>query len=352
MKIIGRQAFRTKNRYLRLSVYLLYILALLCFASFISPPYKTFYIEGYAQGTTYHITYYSTDSLVSKQQMDSVLDKLDSSLSIYKSWSVISQFNKSDRGIVADAHLKKVIARSLEIYKDSKGLFDITVEPLVQAWGFGTRHESSMPDSAKIASIMPCVGSNKIALVRDSLIKNKPCITIDVNGIAQGYSVDVLADFLEKNKIHNYLVEVGGELRCKGKKLPGNEPIAIGIEAANDNPFQELTLQKKIVIGDGAITTSGINKKSYKKGRRKISHLIDPTTGYSIDNELVSVSVLAKDAITADGYDNVLMCLGLKKAIAFVNASKGKLAAFFIYHKQDGSLADTATQGFRKFIRK
>jgi len=329
-----------------------FLLMVLLFASFVEKPkFKAYYMEGFAQGTTYHISYYATDSLVSKQQVDSILDKLDSSLSNYKSWSLLSHFNRDSQGVVMDEHLRKVAKRSIEVFKDSKGLFDITCEPLVQAWGFGTRHQNSLPDSATITSILACVGSDKLMMKKDSLIKIKPCITIDVNGIAQGYSVDVIADFLEKNKIKNYMVEVGGEIRVKGKKMPENQPITLGIEGASGSPFEEAVIEKKLVIGEGGITTSGINKKSFKTGKRKISHLMNPTTGYSINNELISATVWAKDAITADGYDNVLMCQGLQKALAFVEGSKGDLEAFFIYHKQDGSIADTASRGFYKFIR-
>ena len=314
--------------------------------------YKAFYIKGHAQGTTYHILYYAKDSLVTQQQTDSILNKLDSSLSIYKSYSLISKFNNSATGVLMDAHLKNVVAKSVAVHRVTKGLFDITVQPLVQAWGFGAKNETELPDSNKISSILDCVGSSKIIIRKDSLIKALSCITVDVNGIAQGYSVDVLADYLEAAGIQNYLVELGGELRVKGKRLTDSLPFTIGIEAAGNDPFSNAAIQKKIVIGNGAVTTSGINKKAYLAGSRKISHLINPVTGYPIDNDLISVTVWANDAITADAYDNALLCMGLKKALHFIEQRKEYLQAFFIYKKADGNIRDTATQNFYKFIVK
>jgi FAD:protein FMN transferase len=331
---------------------LLYIfLLIICCSSFkLKQPYKAFQIDGYAQGTTYHITYYAKDSLLPKQQVDSIFIQLDSSLSIYKSYSLISRFNNSVSGAIMDKHLHKVIAKSLAVSKDTRGLFDITVQPLVQVWGFGIKEETEMPDSSKIASILNCVGSNKILIKKDILTKIKPCITVDVNGIAQGYSVDVLALYLESKDIQNYLVELGGEVRVQGMKLPNNLPFIIGIEAAGNDPLTGTAIQKKIVIKSGAVTTSGINRKMYESGSKKVSHLINPMTGYPIENELISVTVWAKDAITADAYDNALMCMGLKQALQFVALRQQKLQAYFIYKSPDGNIRDTATQKFYKFM--
>jgi thiamine biosynthesis lipoprotein len=248
-----------------------------------------------------------------------------------------------------DEHLKKVIAKSMAVYEDTKGLFDITVQPLVQAWGFGVKKESDIPDSNKIASLLACVGSSQLSMKKDSLIKAKPCVTIDANGIAQGYSVDVIANYLEAKGIHNYLVEVGGEISVKGRRLTDNLPFTIGIEAAGNDPLTDAPVYKKISVGNGAVTTSGIQKKTYSSGNKKISHLINPLTGFPIENELVSVTVWAKDAITADGYDNALMGMGLQQALAFTSLRKDSLQAFFIYRKRNGTLADTATIGFGKF---
>lgn len=313
------------------------------------PDLKPFRISGFAQGTTYQVTYYATDTLVYKRQTDSILTKIDSSLSIYKPYSLISRFNVAEKEVKIDGHFHAVVKRSLEIFRDTRGAFDITVKPLVQVWGFGVTHVSEVPDSAKIRSILTCVGSEKIHLNKMLLVKDKPCVQIDVNGIAQGYSVDILAGFLENKGIQNYLVELGGEIRVKGRKQPSGNLMSIGIESPPEES-DKAPLEKIILLPGGAVTTSGNYRKYYQSGNKHISHLIDPESGYPVQNELISVTVWAADAITADGYDNALMGMGLDKAMSFVEKNK-KIEAHFIYHKKDGLIADTASAGFYKFMK-
>ncbi len=310
---------------------------------------KAFHINGIAQGTTYHITYWAADSLVAKQEIEMVLAQLDSSLSIYKPYSLINKFNNDPIGIKADEHLKVVVTKALEIYQQTAGQFDITVYPLVDAWGFGSRKITSLPDSAQIKALLSCIGSDKLKLSNHTLSKTSACVKIDVNGIAQGYSVDHVADFLGKKGIKNYLVEIGGELKTAGRK-PNGEGIKIGIEAPPANSFDEPIISKIITLNDAAVTTSGNYRKYIESGKQRITHLIDPKTGYPIKSEMVSVTVIAKDAITADGYDNPLMAMTVKEALAF--AAKQNIEAYFIFHKPDGKLADTATIGFYSYFKK
>jgi FAD:protein FMN transferase len=307
-------------------------------------------LTGAAQGTTWHITYYGKYTAVRKMQVDSLLAVIDSSLSIYKPYSHIVAFNKSRTGITLDDHFRRVIEKSLETYHHTDGLFDITILPIVEAWGFGAEPIDTLPDSTTIRSLLTCVGSQYLELAGYQLTKLKPCVTIDVNGIAQGYSVDVIADFLEKNGIVNYIVELGGELRVHGKKQPGNEPFKIGIEAPSDNDFVSHPMEKILVVDSGGITTSGNYRKYYESKGKKISHLMDPQTGYSIQNEMISVTVYAKDAITADAYDNALMAMGLDKGMEFVE-KRQDLAAYFIYHLPNGNTADTASSRFYNLIK-
>ena len=302
-------------------------------------------MNGFAQGTTWHITYYAKDSIVRKGQVDSILNRIDSSLSIYKPFSLISRFNASKKGIVIDDHFAAVVAKSIEAWQQSDGMFDITVQPLVQAWGFSARPVKKYPDSAKVHSLLQCIGTDKIKLEGHRLIKTKPCITIDVDGIAQGYSVDVVANFLEQQHITDYVVEIGGEISVKGRKKPGNEKMKIGIEAPGDYVFESPVIQKIIVIDEGAVTTSGNYRKYHESNGEKFSHTIDPRTGYPTKNDLISVTVFARDAITADAYDNVLMTLGLKKALIFTEQRKD-IAAYFIYKTPNGTIADTASSRF------
>jgi len=311
--------------------------------------YKKIQITGLAQGTTYLITYYANDTIVVKREIDSILNKIDSSLSLYKPYSLINQFNNSEVGVNADVHFMKVVKKALQVYRETNGLFDITIEPLTAAWGFGPNKIKDIPDSALIKKLLPCVNSKLLYWKENMLKKKKSCVRLDANGIAQGYSVDVLADFFEQRGIKNYLVELGGEIRIKGRKLPGNEKMSVGIETPGDDPDFSI-IEKVIWIDEGAVTTSGNYKRYYESKGKKITHLLNSKTGYSIQNELISVTVYAKDAITADGYDNALMAMGLKKALAFAEKRKD-IAAHFIYRKDNGTIADTMTKSFGVLLK-
>lgn len=306
---------------------------------------QPFRIEGFAQGTTYQISYYAGEGNISSKEIDQKFSELDSSLSIYKPYSLINQFNLSEKGIEMDEHLYKVVQRSLKIWKESNGVFDIAILPIVEAWGFGAKRHSNQPSDAVIQNALNCSGSDKLRIEGRRLIKSVPCLKIDVNGIAQGYSVDVIASYLESRGIENYLIEIGGEIRVKGRKQPGNQIMKIGIEQPSDNKDEDGGIQKVLEMKGGAITTSGNYRKFIQNGSRKLSHLMDPKTGRPISNELISVTVKTKDAMSADGYDNVLIGMGIEKAFAFLKKHKG-LEAYFIYQDVDGSVRDTASLGF------
>jgi len=302
-------------------------------------------IEGFAQGTSYQITYYAERAVISSNSINRIFNELDSSLSIYKPYSLINQFNNSESGILMDEHLFKVVQRSLKIWKESNGVFDISILPIVDAWGFGAKKHSNNPTDTEIARALACSGSDKIRIEGQMLVKTQPCLKIDVNGIAQGYSVDVIASYLESRGIKNYLIEIGGEIRVKGRKQPGNQVMRIGIEQPAEKVNDEPVIQKVIELRGGAITTSGNYRKFIENGSKKLSHLMDPETGRPIDNEMISVTVRSHNAMSADGYDNVLIGMGIERAFAFLKKHK-ELDAYFIYRDGDGVVRDTASVGF------
>lgn len=178
--------------------------------------------------------------------------------------------------------------------------------------------------------------------------KAKPCIQIDLNGIAQGYSVDVVADYLIKKGIKSFVVEIGGELRIEGIK-PDRSYFRIGIEGPGEKDNSTPLMKHVIQLKTGAITTSGNYQKYLQQGSKRISHLINAKTGYPLQNSMISVTLYAKDAITADGYDNAIMAMEPLKALKFIEAHKG-LEAYLIYKDADGRVADTLSTGFRKLI--
>ncbi|HUP12916.1 MAG TPA: FAD:protein FMN transferase [Niastella sp.] len=325
------------------------VLLITCTAFLQQPAWRKIQLSGKAQGTTYHITWYAEDSTIGQQQIDSILQRIDTSLSIYNPQSLITKFNNGNSGIVMDNHFRTVLTKSLETYRQTNGIFDITVQPLVQAWGFGPKKVNALPDSGAIRSLKACVSSLYLYTKGNTLYKRKSCTGIDVNGIAQGYSVDVLAGFLEAHGVRNYLVELGGEIRVKGHKQPGNEKMKIGIEAPGENDFELSMISKIISVDSGAITTSGSYRKFYESEGKKITHLIDPRTGYPTQNELISVTVFASDALTADALDNALMVMGLQKALQFTER-RNDIAAHFIYRTPGGKIADTASRRFYKLM--
>jgi len=312
---------------------------------------QRFQITGFAQGASYSITYFAVNSVVSKQAVDSIFNVIDNSMSLYKKGSVINNFNVSKSGIVIDEHLKKVVEKSIETYKQSNGSFDITVKPLVKLWGFGVEKINTIPTHKQVKQTLKNVGSGKLQVKGNFLFKKQRDVEIDVNGIAQGYTVDVLANFLEKKNISNYLVELGGEIRVNGNNPLTQLPFAIAIETPQDGIETEGDFKEIILLSRGAVTTSGNYRKFYYHGKKKISHLINAKTGYPFQNEMISVTVVAKDAITADAYDNVLMACSIPRAFSFIKKHP-ELQAYFIYTNTDGSVADTATAGFYELIKK
>lgn len=316
---------------------------------FPSAVWKKFQISGFAQGTTYHITYYASDSIFLRSQADSILDKIDGSLSLYKAYSLINRFNASSEGLVADDHLRQVVNRAMDIYKESAGLFDITVYPLTKAWGLGPVKPNLPPTDQMILDILPCVNSSFLYWKEDKLLKQKPCVQLDPNGIAQGYSVDVLARFLEQQGINDYLVELGGEIRIKGHRQPGGEKMSIGIESPAENP-ENGAIQKILQADKGAFTTSGNYRSYYQSGEyKRLFPTLDPKTGHLSHNELISVTVYAPDAMTADAFDNVFMLMGLDASLSFLQKRKD-LAVYFIYER-NGKVADTLSDGFYDIIK-
>jgi len=335
-------------KYFKRTIPLLLLIGVLSF-SYRSAELRRVYISGRAQGTTYHITYYAADSLLTRSMIDSIFDQVDSSLSLYKSYSLVNKFNASAEGVAMDQHMQKVVKAALKTSQETKGIFDITVFPLTNAWGFGPAGQQPLPDSATIRSLRACVGSNMLHIKGNQLYKTNPCVQLDPNGIAQGYAVDLVAAKLDALGIRHYLVELGGELRIKGRKQPSGQKMSIGIEAPGENDFEPV-MEQVIYLDKGAVTTSGNYRRYHETNGQRRSHLLDPRSGYPLSNELISVTVVAPDAMTADALDNALMGMGLQQALLFIE-KRPRLAAHFIYHRADGSVADTMSNRFKRLLK-
>ena len=307
-------------------------------------PWQT--IKGKAQGTTYQIKYLPSTSFLEKKQIDSILADIDQSLSLYRPGSNISNFNRAKVSSPADNHLLAIIPAAISIQKLSLGTFDIRLFNLSQAWGFGPSPSKHAPSTRKINKYRP-VTADSIWMHDGQLHKSRQHLKIDLDGMAQGYCVDILADFIQKNGVHHYMVELGGEIRTYGHRADGT-PWRIGIES----PINEDSVNNLMVApGNAAITTSGSYRKTRIFDGKVYAHVIDPRTGRPIDNGMISCTVIAPTAMLADALDNVGMVLGPAAAIRLFSEFDN-VDAYFVWKEQDGKLKSTSTPGFLKKIIK
>ncbi len=302
---------------------------------------------GEAQGTYYAITYYATDTLITQIQIDSVLTAFDLSASIWVKESIISKINNNDLNVVLDNNFIEIFKLSKKISRSTGGAFDITVSPLVNAWGFGFKNKSELP-SKSVDSLMELVNFDGIYLLNNEIIKENPNIQIDYNAIAQGYSVDLIGGFLQSKGISNFLIDIGGEVLAKGKKPEGKKWV-VGIEKPSEEANSERKLDATIEIEDKAIATSGNYRKFFEENGIRYSHTIDPKTGYPAKNTLLSATVMCDSAAIADGYATALMVMGLEKSVEFLK-DQPQLDAYLIYSDQGNEYKTWGTGRFLKMI--
>jgi thiamine biosynthesis lipoprotein len=299
-----------------------------------SPVYANF--TGFAQGSTYSIVYdnkKNIDPAELRNKVEKILSDFDMSLSVYKDSSIISKINRNE-DVVPDSFFTEVFRKSVLISEMTDGAFDITVGPLVRAWGFGPDAHKSFTE-AKRDSLIKLVGMSKVSLINGQLIKTDPHVCLDVNAIAQGFSVDVICRFFDNLGINNYLVEIGGELRAKGKK--GVNFWKIGIDKPVDNNMSPgETLQAIIKISDKALATSGNYRKFYVENGIKYSHEIDPKTGYPAKNTLLSATIIADECAIADGIATACMVMGKEKTIQFLGIHP-EFEAYLVYSDDSGN---------------
>jgi|WetSurSiteA1Bulk_404760.scaffolds.fasta_scaffold13352_2 FAD:protein FMN transferase len=305
-------------------------------------------MAGFAQGTTYHITYESKKGEDLQALIDSLLADFDMSLSVYQPRSLISRINRNEPGIAVDDKFKAVFDKSLEVYRKTDGAFDITVGPIVNAIGFGSSDTVSV-DSMLIDSLLQFVGMEKVSLQGKTLVKKDNNVILDVNAIAQGYSVDLAAALFENLGIKNYLIEIGGEVRAKGKN-ERNQRWRIGIDKpVEGNMIPGTDLQAIIRLKNRSLATSGNYRKFYEKNGIKFVHTINPKTGYPVISSLLSATVIARDCMTADAYATAFMVFGLDRSISFLKENK-YLDAYLIYADEEGKFRVYSTRGMQEFI--
>ncbi len=307
-------------------------------------------IRGYAQGTTYKIIYESLEDKDYSFAIDSILKAFDKSLSVYDSTSIISRINANDTALKLDDWFVTCFNTGKRIAAETHNAFDMTVGPLVEAYGFWKKPHLEL-DSFQIDSIMQFVGFDKIRIENNRIVKDNPLVRIDANAIAQGYSVDIVAEYLEKNSCENFLVEIGGELKAKGINMQGKK-WRVGVDKPIENSDKSNEeLQTIIALSNGSLATSGDYRKFYIENGIKYAHTINPHTGYPARSDLLSVSILADKCIDADAYATACMVMGLEKSFAFIN-SLPNVEAYFIYRDTNGNMKVKMTKGLKKHILK
>lgn len=305
--------------------------------------------EGNTQGTTYHIKYRDGKQRQLKRQIDSILTTIDQCLSTYRPDSEISEFNRaalgqSQRFQFRLPYFYPVLYRSKAVYDATDGAFDPTVAPLVEVFRRRKRQPTAPPEN--IDSLLQFVGFRYIDFDSVSVRKSKDNIRLDFDGIAQGYTVDVLTAYLDALSIQNYLVEIGGEVRCRGKK--GEEQAwTLGIE----NPLRPGELQATVGLVDRAMATSGNYRNHYQQGGRTYNHIINPKTGFSEQDSLLSVTVFAPDAATADAYATAFVVMGVEQTKRFVMAQP-LLDVYLIYQRATGDSGIFFSEGIKNYIKR
>jgi len=295
-------------------------------------------VSGLTMGTTYtiklNIPETKIDRPVISTEINYRLDKINSQMSTYMETSALSLFNQSNtqdwEEIPPD--LYTVIVESLRINKLSYHAFDVTIDPVVNLWGFGPKARSDIvPEESAIKEALDKVGSEYIHLRKEpyAIKKDKPNLTIDLSAIAKGYAVDVISDYLDDLGINNYMVEIGGEIKTRGINS-NNKFWHIGIE----KPLHDQrSVQTVITLNNTAMATSGDYRNYFEENGIRYSHTIDPSTGKPITHKLASVTVLHPSAMTADAMATALLVLGPERG--FDLALKENLAALFIVRDKD-----------------
>ncbi|MCX7550798.1 FAD:protein FMN transferase [Xanthomarina sp. F2636L] len=283
-------------------------------------------LSGEVFGTGFSVIY---DSDINYQkQFDSLFYVVNKSMSTYQTNSDISKINKNEAFII-DEHFAHVFDTSKEIYKQTNGVFDPTIGAVVNAWDFGPEGKLESLDSTKIDSLMLGVGLDKVIRTNFTIEKQNPNTFIDFNAIAKGYGVDVIGRFLESKNIQNYLVEIGGEIRARGTNIEKQAAWKVGVEEPHFDGTQSIL--KAISIQDEAMATSGTYRKfRIDKDGNKYSHIIDTKTGYPSKTNLLSISVIAKDCMTADAYATAFKAMGVNAVKEFLKYHQ-ELKVFLIY---------------------
>ncbi|MFM9060758.1 MAG: FAD:protein FMN transferase [Bacteroidota bacterium] len=277
--------------------------------------------QGETMGTTYLVKVALPSDFKTtptSAQLDSVLERVNASLSTYQPQSTLSRFNRCVQCYPVDSMIIRNFKASQEVHQASEGAFDPSVYPLVQAWGFGPQARSAIPDSAHIRSLLGLVGLTRFRLEGDSLCKEQAAQALEFSAVAKGYGVDVLGWFLESLGLDHYLVEIGGEVRARGDRSPG-QAWTVGVEKPLDDPSgTQRALLLQLPLQNQSMASSGNYRNYYMHNGQKMAHTLQVSTGYPTPTNVLAATVVTQDCMMADAYATACMALGWDRAIAML----------------------------------
>lgn len=296
--------------------------------------------------TLYHIKYEAPQLLT--EQIDAELQKFNLSLNPFNPNSIIAKVNRNE-AVEVDEWFKEVFNKSMEVSKNSEGVFDITCAPFINVWGFGFSKKDSVTPQM-IDSLKTFVGYQKVHLEGNQVVKEDPRLLLNCSAIAKGYACDVVARLLEKEGIENYMIDIGGEVVMKGVN-PNGICWRIGINIPEDDSTNTKNNYDEIVqlCKKGAIATSGNYRNFYIKDGKKYAHTIDPRTGYPSEQNILSATIVANDCITADAYATAFMAMGLDKAKE-MTTSLPEIEYYIIYADENGKHQIDYSEGMLQYL--
>lgn len=311
-------------------------------------------LDGKTMGTYYAVKYVADSGKPSperiKAEIDRRLELVNDQMSTYRVNSELSRFNQSteiNKPFPVSAAMAKVVRESIRISHLTKGALDVTVGPLVNLWGFGPEgRPDRIPNDDEINKRRAWIGIDHLQVQDNALVKAIPQLYVDLSSIAKGYGVDVIAEYLADQKINNYMVDIGGEVRTHG--VNGNQiPWRIAIEKPQTGTEQ--LAQEVIQPGNMAIATSGDYRNYFEENGQRFSHEIDPETGRPVTHNLASITVLAPSCMTADGLSTGLDIMGPKRALMLANQEN--IPVFMIIKTQNG-FEERYSQAFKPYLNK
>ena len=303
-------------------------------------------LQGLAQGSYYAITYYDEQNRNFQHEIDSIFHAVDVSVNLWVDSSVISKVNRNEE-VALDSIFIDNFRIAQEAARLSDGYFDPTISPIVAAWGFSYKTGDSITPQL-IDSLKQLVDYRKIRIENGKVVKESPAMTLDFNAIAQGYTSDLIARFLESRGIKNFLVDTGGEIMARGEK-PNGQPWIVGIEKPAENWDSERVLHTRIALHDKGLVTSGSTRKYVERNGKRYSHCIDPKTGYPVEHNVLSVTVLAENSVWADALASICMVMGMERSLPLIQSMDG-VEAYYIFVNDRNELETFATEGFKALI--